>query len=214
VLLAEDNIDNQRLVSHYLRRLGLDVCIVDNGQLAVERALEEEFSLVLMDMQMPKMDGPEAARILRQTGSSVPIIALTANVGQEDRDRCMSAGCNDFLCKPIDKQHFYTVVSRFLKKAGEVEDVMDDDEEFEELRKKYIALISERQSEVCNAYAGNDRVFIKSSMHQFKGSAGGYGFPDLGRIAAKIEALLKADIDSEIDEEMGCFINECQRIVG
>lgn len=214
VLLAEDNVDNQRLVGHYLKRLGLDICVVDNGQLAVERALEEEFDLVLMDMQMPKMDGPEAAMILRQTGRSVPIVALTANMGQEDRDRCISAGCNDFLCKPIDKQHFFTVVSRYLKKADDIEEPLSIDSEFDELKEKYIELISGRQHEVSKALAENDRAFIKSSMHQFKGSAGGYGFPELGWMAARIEAMLKADINADVAADVDRFIQECQRITG
>ena len=214
VLLAEDNIDNQRLVGHYLKRLGLDICIVDNGQLAVAKALEEEFDLVLMDMQMPKMDGPEAALILRQTGRSVPIVALTANIGQEDRNRCIEAGCNDFLCKPIDKQHFFTVVSRYLKKADDIEEPLSMDSEFDELKEKYIELINDRQLEVSKAYTENDRAFLKSSMHQFKGSAGGYGFPELGQMAARIEEMLKADINADVSADMDNFMQECRRITG
>ena len=212
VLLAEDNLDNQRLIGHYMGRLGLDLTIVENGQMAVERVLEESFDLVLMDMQMPVMDGPEATEILRQAGCVVPIVALTANVGLDDRDRCLTAGCNDFLSKPIDRRHFYSVISRFLEKAGTM--VKPDDALARgDLQQKYIVLLAERLQEVRQAYDNNDRMRIKSLMHQFKGSAGGYGFAALGRIAADVEAALKANIDADISAGLADFMRECRKII-
>jgi len=213
VLLAEDNLDNQRLVEHYLSRLGVDVIIVDNGQLAVERVLQEEFDLVLMDMQMPGMDGPEATEIIRQTGSAVPIVTLTANLGQDDREKCRRAGCDDFLGKPIDKGLFYSVLSRYLPRGDQVVDTVADDGITEALRGQYIGLLPARLEELESAYAANNRSQVKSLMHQFKGSAGGYGFPEIGAIAADIEASLKIDIDADIDTSMQEFLLECSRLI-
>jgi len=213
VLLAEDNVDNQRLVEHYLARLGVDVTIVDNGELAVETALKGGFDLVLMDMQMPVMDGPEATEMLRQTGCDIPVVALTANVGQDDRERCLGAGCDDFLSKPIDKRHFYSVVSRFLSAAGDVSEPMVEVADMDELREKYIALLDGRLHDVRQACINNDREQMRSLMHQFKGSAGGYGFYELGRIAADIEASLKSDVNIDVTSALGDFMNECQRII-
>ena len=115
VLVAEDGIDNQRLVEHYLTRAGATVEIVENGKLALERVVAARRmddangvrkplpDVVLMDMQMPVMDGYMATREIRGSGSKLPIIALTAHAMREDRDRCLDAGCDAYMNKPLDK---------------------------------------------------------------------------------------------------------------
>jgi PAS domain S-box-containing protein len=119
VLLVEDGPDNQRLIELLLRRVGLDVVTAENGQQAVERVQEARvsgraFSLVLMDMQMPIMDGYTATRILRRQGFDAPIVALTAHAMDTERSRCMSSGCDDFATKPIDRARFYALLRRHL----------------------------------------------------------------------------------------------------
>jgi two-component system, sensor histidine kinase LadS len=114
VLLAEDNPDNQRLIGLILRRLGLAVEVVENGQLAVDAALARPHDLVLMDMQMPVMDGLTAVRTLRERGYPGPIVALTANASREDKHACIDAGCNDFATKPIARASFGRTIRQFL----------------------------------------------------------------------------------------------------
>ncbi len=115
ILLAEDGKDNQRLISYLLQKAGATVQIADNGRIAIEAltvdgtvegALTEPplFDLVISDMQMPEIDGYEAARRLRSRGFSKPIIALTANAMSGDSDKCIGAGCDDYLTKPIHKE--------------------------------------------------------------------------------------------------------------
>ena len=116
VLLAEDNEDNQRLLGFYLQRAGIDFVCAKNGAEAVKYGLAETFDLVLMDMQMPVMDGLSAIRLLRQQNFNKPIIVLTANVLAEDREACKKVGANDFLTKPVDVKRFYAVLDQYLDK--------------------------------------------------------------------------------------------------
>ena len=117
VLLAEDNIDNKQLMSLYLRKAGAEVTIAENGKVAVDLALSNNFDLILMDMQMPVMNGIEASEKLRTNGYSGAIVALTANTMQEYIDQYYKVGCSGFLAKPIDRERFYNVLTKHLPPA-------------------------------------------------------------------------------------------------
>ncbi len=121
VLLAEDGRDNQRLIGHLLRKAGAEVTVVENGQAAVEAALAARdagspFEVVLMDMQMPVMDGYAAAAKLRDAGYQGPIIALTAHAMSTDRQRCLGAGCDDYMAKPIDRDGLVSLVAEYASR--------------------------------------------------------------------------------------------------
>jgi two-component system sensor histidine kinase/response regulator len=102
ILVAEDNLINQHVINQMLKKLGYQVAIVNNGREAVEALSTKAFDLVLMDMQMPELDGMEATKVVRETMVKQPvIIALTANTMQGDREKCLNAGMNDYIGKPI-----------------------------------------------------------------------------------------------------------------
>lgn len=115
VLLAEDGIDNQRIISFHLRRAGATVEIVANGREALEQALAADppFDLIVMDMQMPELDGYAATARLRAAGYRGAVVALTAHAAAGDRERCLAAGCDDFATKPIDRERLLETCRRW-----------------------------------------------------------------------------------------------------
>ena len=121
ILLAEDGPDNQRLISFLLRKAGAEMEVAENGLIALNLALtalqaENPFDIILMDMQMPVMDGYEATQKLREAGYRGPVIALTAHAMIEDRQKCMDAGCNDYISKPIDPKKLAGAIEAWVTK--------------------------------------------------------------------------------------------------
>ncbi|MDE2368129.1 MAG: PAS domain S-box protein [Burkholderiales bacterium] len=119
VLLAEDNPVNQEVALALLTNVGLTVEVAEDGRTAVELARTREYDLVLMDMQMPEIDGIAATREIRRSlGQALPIIAMTANAYAEDRESCLAAGMNDHVAKPVDPPAFYALLLRWLPPHG------------------------------------------------------------------------------------------------
>jgi CheY-like chemotaxis protein len=118
VLVVDDGETNRKLIQFVLGRAGAIVFQAENGQQAVDRVMAEPFDLILMDMQMPVMDGHQATAELRRHGVTVPILALTANSMKGDEERCLAAGCSGFLSKPIDGDRLLRGVGEALRAAA------------------------------------------------------------------------------------------------
>jgi PAS domain S-box-containing protein len=119
ILLAEDGLDNQRLIAFLLKKAGAVVDVADDGQIALQmmesaNASNTPYDLLLTDMQMPVMDGYMLAKTLRSQGSKIPIVALTAHALAEDRQKCLDAGCDDYLSKPVDKHSLLIACSKWI----------------------------------------------------------------------------------------------------
>jgi len=117
ILLVEDNEINQQVAQEILQGVGLNVTIAENGQVAVDTVSARDFDLILMDIQMPVMDGYEATRTIRQTHelNELPIIAMTANTMAGDREKSLEAGMNDHVAKPIDTGELFSTLSRWIE---------------------------------------------------------------------------------------------------
>jgi CheY-like chemotaxis protein len=126
LLLVEDNFVNQRVAVYMLSKLGAQVDVAKHGREAIDMLAKSGYDLVLMDCQMPEMDGFEATRIIRDRSSAVldheiPVIAMTANAFPEDRARALACGMNDFLAKPVDRPVLASMLDKWLKPASGTE---------------------------------------------------------------------------------------------
>ena len=192
VLLAEDTPDNQRLISMYLRRTGATVEVVENGQQALQKALQQEYDLIFMDMQMPIMGGLEAIDKLRVAGYKSPIVTLTANALKQDRERCAKAGADDYITKPLDLEAFYRILKTYLKKSTPkpamvsafVDNDLMDDPEFKELVSKFIADLPEKLQGINAAFQEQNWADMKSLIHKLKGTGASFGYPMITELAA------------------------------
>jgi len=208
ILLAEDGVDNQTLFRAHLTRAGAQLTTVDNGRDACAAALEAEakgepFSLVLMDMQMPILDGYAATASLRGKGYGRPIFALTAHAMAGDRERCLAAGCDDVLTKPIARDRLLAAVqgamgqprrgrpSRPASDAPPLRSLYEVDPEMHPLITEFVARLGGEVASIGAALARGDLAAATTTAHQLKGSAGGYGFPAVTEAARELELALR-----------------------
>ncbi len=195
VLIAEDTPELQLLEKRILESIGLTVTVVGDGQQAVDRVNQNDFDLLLMDMQMPVMDGIEATRILREQGYTLPIIALTANVLQKHREQFDEAGCNDFLGKPIDKLELRKMLKQYLAR-----DIQQNPALLEEVDDELMAIFRESamnySTTLQSALDGKDWEALRRTAHTIKGSAASFGFNEVSK---KAEAVQSAVDEEQLD---------------
>jgi len=208
ILLAEDGPDNQRLISTILRSAGAEVQLAENGRQAVEQGLSKRFDLVLMDMQMPEMDGYQATKELREKGFSGPIVALTADAMSEDRERSLAAGCAGYLSKPLDRSRLIRTIARYIAPGspdaqddspapgdqvdGTIGSQFADDPALAGILTEFVDSLGEKIEALREALAAGSWPELETLAHQLKGAGGSYGYPVLTDAAADLEAQAKA----------------------
>lgn len=224
ILLVEDSPDNQQLVSMYIRKTGAQLTIVDNGKQALKKAQAREFDLILMDMQMPVMDGLEAMRQLRASGYKRPIVSLTANAMLSDREKCVAAGADDYLVKPIELQRFYQILNRFLsedknitgsRKNNDLKKAMQDSPQYKAMVERFLAKLPQMLEEISSALAEENWDELQAKSHDLKGMGGALGYPVITEKAGLINTLVKqknygqlADASAELEKLCRSIIQE------
>jgi two-component system sensor histidine kinase/response regulator len=211
VLLVEDNPVNQRVAQRLLQKLAADVTIANHGAEALERLAEHEFDAVLMDCQMPVMDGFTAAAKIREAekqagaGKRVPIIALTANVLSEDREHCLAAGMDAHLGKPIVASQLVDCLGRYLDALHDVDlaalhELTGGDVEFErELVETFVASGDKCLKDIVEAMRASDFETIGKRAHALKGASANIHAFRLSAAASNLESAARANSVREID---------------
>ena len=194
VLLAEDGPDNRILITALLTRLGLSVEVVEDGAQAVQAALAGDFDLVLMDIQMPVMDGLRAATILKAAGFGRPLVALTANVMQDDIDRYAAAGFARSVSKPIDVAVFGAVLAELLVQDSAALELghFSDMPGYEALRLAYCDALGGKLRELGALLDGGALAQAAEASHALRGTGSSFGYPGLTALAAQIETAARA----------------------
>jgi PAS domain S-box-containing protein len=211
VLLAEDSLDVQALIAAMLTRIGVDVDTAADGREAFDKAIASRdsgapYDLVLMDMQMPEWDGYEATRNLRDAGFTGRIVALTAHAMTGDRQKCLDAGCDDYLAKPIKSGELAQAVSSYLRDPGsgethpkeasppasnEIGGVLSSkyftDDDRHKLLKGFVDGLSERIERIERALEAHDVDSLIQLAHALHGAAGLYGYERLAKTALDLE---------------------------
>jgi len=208
VLVVEDNPVNMQVARQMLSRLGVEVAGAENGRIGVEHFAAQHFDLVLMDMQMPEMDGIEATHMMRAlqaesaTGQT-PIVALTANVQPEDRERCFAAGMNDFVAKPFRQSELVTVLQRWLGVKVGVSPKVGTPEETSRVGAGKTALQSQPLPGADAAMAGVPTLDVRVLDDLSQGTGMSVAelvamlFADIQRMAAELET---ASVEQRFDD--------------
>ncbi|MFP6640679.1 MAG: ATP-binding protein [Myxococcota bacterium] len=223
VLVVEDGRDNQAILRFLLEEAGAKVGIAEDGREAVDEisAAGKDYDLVLMDVQMPVMDGYEATAKLRQIGFEAPIIAVTAYALPRDLERVLAAGCNDFVTKPLIPADLLRKVESWLspREASVVHEASDrpsrltENERFLPLLRKFLAGLADRITAIESAQAEGDEAALLSLVHQLKGSAGSYGYPHLSDLARDCQDLLRSEGGQErLRPRLASLLEELQRL--
>ena len=220
ILVVEDNVTNQRVAIGVLAKLGLRADVAVNGQEALDALGRVAYDLVLMDVQMPVMDGLEATRRIRAPGSrvvdrEVPIVAMTAHALQGDRETCLQAGMNDYLTKPVDLAALVVAIGRWLKGAGDVSAVVStrteqvavlavfdraalmnrllgDEDLAREVVEGFLADLPGQLAVLKNHVAAGAPGHVERQAHKIKGACSTVGAAAMSALAAAIERAGKA----------------------
>jgi CheY-like chemotaxis protein/HPt (histidine-containing phosphotransfer) domain-containing protein len=223
ILLVEDNVVNQRVAQRVLEKLGVVVTTANHGAEALERLADARFDAVLMDCQMPVMDGYTATRRIREAehqaaqGGRLPIIALTANVMSEDREQCIAAGMDAHVAKPLDPAQLAECLARYLQKSAEpreagepaeaaeidlaaLRELTGGDLEFErELVETFITSGDQCLAEIVSALNASDLDTIGKRAHALKGASANIHAHTLSAAASNLEHAARANALSEVD---------------
>ncbi len=236
ILLAEDNTVNQRLAMRLLEKQGHLVAAANNGREALEALGRERFDLVLMDVQMPELDGFQATARIREkertTGTHIPIIAMTAHAMMGDRERCLAAGMDDYISKPIQPEELFKLIAKLapgpeppagpapgpelqavvFDRTVALAQVEGDQELLAELVQLFARDCPRLLAELKQAIASGEGVSVERAAHTMKGSASSFGAQQVVALAQQLEEMGRTEKVSEAAPTYALLAVEVERL--
>jgi signal transduction histidine kinase/DNA-binding response OmpR family regulator len=223
VLVAEDNIMNQQLIRHLMKQWQMDFVLVNNGKEAVEALKKEKFTAVLMDIQMPEMDGYDATQVIRtELKLDIPIIAMTAHAMSGEKERCLSFGMNDYISKPVKEAELYSILQQYCGNEDhpQTKDHVIDlqylkelslgDSEFENaIIRQFIVQVPEELGLLNEAVQKRNKQQIKSIAHGMKSSVAYLGLTE--RLNANLHRM-EVEAISEVADHFEEDFQEVKRV--
>jgi PAS domain S-box-containing protein len=217
ILIAEDSEFNVILFKAYLKDCGFELDFAENGKIAVEKVMSSNPNLVLMDVQMPVMDGLEATRAIRQWETKthahpIPILAITAHATGDAAGRSLEAGCMEHLTKPIKKATLLGAIYRHI----DLKIYITPPEGIEGLVPKYLVNIRRGMEEILAGVDSKDCEIARRLGHQFKGSGESYGFPEITRAGAAVELAAINSNEDEVRSQvlaLGTYLDRVELVV-
>jgi CheY-like chemotaxis protein len=218
-MVVEDNVVNQKVAEAMLKKRGHSVVIASNGREALDRHEKESFELILMDVQMPEMDGFEATKLIRDKekadGSHVPIVAMTAHAMKGDRERCLAAGMDDYISKPIREAALISVIENLVNGSKDkrkakrhpisrgaspvAQDVFDlseamktvngDKELLKEIATLFLENAANDLSKIREGIFNKDATAVERAAHSLKGSVANFGAKRAFDAAYRLERI-------------------------
>ena len=232
VLLAEDGAINQQVAVRLLEERGHSVVVVNNGRAAVEQVAAQPFDVVLMDVQMPEMDGLEATAAIRraevQTGEHVPIVAMTAHAMKGDRDRFLAAGMDGYVAKPVRPHELYAAVegggpnaeAGLLAPAdvsfewdAALERVGGDEAMLRDLAEMFFAECPKLMQQIREHIADADGPELRRAAHTLKGSAHVFGAEEVAEAAHRLEEIGREEAFADAEEALALLEDEVARLL-
>ena len=216
ILLVDDAEDQSRLTAHYLSKAGAKVVTANGGVRALKLVAEHDFDLILLDVEMPGVSGPQVAQTLRERGVTIPIIAYTANNDQATREECLAAGCSDVLTKPLGKTDLIDAVARYLAVEGPIVSKHAGNPEMAEFIHDFVAGLPARVQEMQGCLQSRKAQELGALARQFKVAAsddGGCGFGELSTAAEALAKALTETVDwASVEEAMHALDGLAQRV--
>jgi CheY-like chemotaxis protein len=224
-LIAEDNIMNQQLIAHLLKSWSIDFTIVNNGADAVEELKLKNYSIVLMDIQMPEMDGYTATeKIRKELQNDIPIIAMTAHAMTGEKEKCLALGMNDYVSKPIKETVLYNIIARHAQHVTDnvndhgvpinleyLHQLSGNDADFErQILEQFQMQMPEELSLLKYAIQVRDHDKIRRTAHTMKSTVGYVGLSEeLTPVLSEIENVEQLTDDSVLEERYNFISARC-----
>lgn len=210
-LIVDDDHAVAQLAAHHLAQMNVEAEFAENGRVAIEKAAASAFDCILMDIEMPELDGLEATRAIRGAGYAGFIVAMTALSGEEDRAASLLAGCNAHIAKPIGKEAFKRVLEQLRRPP--IESAFIQDESMRDLLIGFVQSLPGQLRKLEDALAANEIEQLETLARALKSGGASYGYGPIGEAAAGLEAAASAKESVEqLHEKLRGVVGICMQV--